>query len=89
MSVLPLVRCGLMRVLVDISLRVVRNQNLDDVALFGRFGGGNGIKAVLFGQIVVPGTRPLAYNHFHAAIAQVKRLRMTLASKADNGDLFS
>jgi hypothetical protein len=71
--------------LVDGLLDLVRKQDLDDVGLLGGLGGGDGLEAVLDGQLVVGRALALADDDLGAAVAEVLGLGMALAAVADHG----
>ena len=75
-------------VLEQVSLQLIGNQDVDQISTLGCFRSGDGLEVVADGQIVVGSTGALPDDDIAAAVAQVLRLSMSLASIADNGDCF-
>ena len=73
-------------VAINIALNFVRQQNVDQVALFSRFRGRNGFETVAPGKVVVGTTRTLSNDNVATAVAKVLCLSMSLASVADDSD---
>ncbi len=72
---------------IDAGLGVIRGENLDHVAGLSRLPGGNRLKAILDGLLVVGGAWPLADDHFDSAVPQVLGLGVSLAAVPDDRHL--
>ena len=77
------------RGLVEISLCLVRSQNLDPVRTLGRFRRGEHGEAVRIGLLRARPARVQTDDYVEPAVAQVLRLRVPLAAVAENTDCLA
>ena len=63
---------------VDITLNLVRQQDIDQVAFFCRFVNRQWFETVLFCQFVIRRARTFRYHNIAAAVSQVLRLSVAL-----------
>ncbi len=68
---------------------MVFREDLDDVSGFCRLMSGYRSKPVFFGLLIVGSARLFGDDHFHAAVAQILSLGMTLAAIADDRHLLA
>ena len=76
-------------VFVEAGLDVILGQDLDHLGLFGRLGGGDRLKAVLYRQLIVRGSRDLGHQHVQAGIPEVQGLGVALGAKPDNSHFLA
>ena len=72
--------------LVDVGLQFIRQQDVDDVGLLGRFGGGDGLETVALREVVVLAAGTLADDDLHAAVAEVLSMGVALRTVTNDGD---
>jgi len=83
---LPAARFGAISFFVQIRLDVVADQHHDRVGGFGRVGGRHHAQAGGFRFGPALRSRIQADDHVRARIAQIQRVRMSLATVADHGE---
>ncbi len=71
-------------IFIQLALQFVGDQDLDDVGLLRHFRGGDGLKSMFHGQIVIGPSRALADQDLHPAVTQILRLGVSLAAVSDN-----
>ena len=71
---------------VDIALDLVRQQDLDQVALVHRLFGAERFETAFLGQVEIRRARQFADDHLASAVAEVLRLGVPLGTKAQDGD---
>ncbi len=71
---------------INSGLVFIRQQNHDQVSLFGCFSGGNRFKTVFLGQCIVGAAGALPDNDINPGIPQILGMSMALAAIAENGD---
>ena len=73
---------------VEISLELIRHEDIDQIARLGRLGGCHRFKPVADRLLVIRRTLQLRDDHVAAAVAQVLGLCVSLATVPDDGDRF-
>ena len=69
-----------------LALKLVGQQDRDDVGLLGGLGGRDRLKTVLHGLLVIGRAGQLGHDHLAAAVAEVLGVAMSLRAVAQDGD---
>ena len=76
-------------VAVDVTLKFVRQQDIDQVTLLSSFCSRDGFETVADGEIIVGSAWALADKDVAATVAKVLSLSMALASITDDGNCLA
>jgi len=74
---------------IEVGLKFIGDEDLNDIGLLCDFGCRNGFESILDGRLVIDAARALADEDVHAAIAQIERLRVSLTPVTDDSEDFA